>query len=398
MLKQAVGYAYPWDFAGDPDAADRAASLGLDTVAVAANYHVTRAATPLHPLHRIVHEERAACYVPLRDDAWRGHRLVPATPTSDRDSGSFVDARNQLSAQGLRVYAWIVLCHNSTLGEDNNDLVVRNAYDDLYPYALCPSKEEVRQYCQTLVAEIIASAPLDGVVLEACGPMGFDHGGHHDKTQLAGWNATQRKMLSLCFCATCRERYAAEGLDSDRLAGRIRAGVEVVGKDAPASVGEWLGDDDADAVAVVRTGLAADLRALLINTCRSNSQRVETVVHGSSDRWSTGSFSTLQPRLGEGVDTVVGNCWDVTEGEERIRELRTLASPSTDVGGYLRLNSDWEPGEATDRRLESYLAAGASELHLYNLGLLGEEGLSRLAGVVRTARSLSTATGQSGGN
>lgn len=397
MLKHAVGYAYPWDFAGDPDAAGRVASLGLDTVAVAANYHVTRAATPLHPAHRILHAERAACYVPLREEAWRGHRLVPAAPSSDRDSGSFVDARNQLSAQGLRVYAWIVLSHNSTLGQDHDDLVVRNAYDDLYSYALCPSQDDVRDYCRTLVAEIIASTTVDGVVLEACGPMGLDHGGHHDKTQLAGWNPTQRKLLSLCFCTACRERYSAVGLDSDRLATTVREGVEASGNTAPTSVEEGLGSDDADAVATVRTGLAGDLRSLLIDTSRSAARPLTTIVHGSNDRWATGSFSTLQPRVGEGVDTVVANCWDVKAGEERIRALRRLALPSTDVGAYLRLNSDWESGDTADRLLAGYLAAGASELHLYNLGLLGEAGLSRLADVVSTARGLSPTDCKSGG-
>ncbi len=393
MLKRAVAYTYPWDFAGDPEAAGRSASLGLDTVAVAASYHVTRAATPLHPARRIFHARDAACYTPLRPEAWRGHRLVPAPPRSDRDSGSFVDARNQLSAQGLRVYAWIVLSHNSTLGGQHDDLVVRNAYDDLYPYALCPSQDDVREYCRTLVTEILASTPLDGVVLEACGPMGLDHGSHHDKTQLAGWNPTQRQMLSLCFCTACRERYSAAGLDGDRLATRIRAGVEAVGSDAPMSIEDWLGEDDANAVGTVRTGIAGELRALLVDSCHTDAQGLQIVVHGSSDRWATGSFSTLQPRVGDGVNTVVANCWDVSAGEERIRELRTLAPASTDVGAYLRLSSDWEPGQATDRLLASYLAAGASELHLYNLGLLGRAGLSRLTALVNTARRL-TSTGR----
>ena len=50
MVKRSVGYAYQWDYIGDPAAASRAATLGLDAVAVAASYHSTRAATPLHPI------------------------------------------------------------------------------------------------------------------------------------------------------------------------------------------------------------------------------------------------------------------------------------------------------------------------------------------------------------
>lgn len=61
MLKRLVGDAYAWDYAGDPAAAPRAARLGLDAVAVAASYHATRAATPLHPEHRFHDAEQAAC-------------------------------------------------------------------------------------------------------------------------------------------------------------------------------------------------------------------------------------------------------------------------------------------------------------------------------------------------
>src|SRR5215203_2753993 len=82
MVNRSVGYAYPWDYVGDPAAATRAAELGLDSAALAASYHATRAGTPLHPGHRVF-EVESACYVPVRPDAWRGHRLVPAVPAWD---------------------------------------------------------------------------------------------------------------------------------------------------------------------------------------------------------------------------------------------------------------------------------------------------------------------------
>jgi len=137
QMKRSVGYAYPWDYVGDPAAAPRAADLGLDAVAVAASYHATRAATPLHPHHRIFEAEHAACYVPVREQVWRGHRLVPHLPAWDPDGDSFGNACRQLTAEGLQVQAWIVLTHNSALGRGHPDLVVRNAFGDVYPYALC---------------------------------------------------------------------------------------------------------------------------------------------------------------------------------------------------------------------------------------------------------------------
>ena len=204
-----MGYAYPWDHIDDPAAAPRAATLGLDTVAVAASYHATRAATPLHPTRRIFEAPQAACYVPVREPAWRGHRLVPATPPWDPAGESFANACRHLAAEGLPVEAWIVLTHNSTLGRAHPNLVVRNAFGDLYPYALCPSQQDVQDYCLTLVEEVFRSAALHGVVLESCGPMGIDHGGKHDKTEFAEWDAPRRTLLSLCFSSACASRYAA---------------------------------------------------------------------------------------------------------------------------------------------------------------------------------------------
>ncbi|MFB6783754.1 hypothetical protein ACFCX0_42310 [Streptomyces sp. NPDC056352] len=60
----ALGYAYPWDLDGDPAAADRIRAVGVDAVALAAVYHTTRAATPLHPARRVFEAAHAACYVP----------------------------------------------------------------------------------------------------------------------------------------------------------------------------------------------------------------------------------------------------------------------------------------------------------------------------------------------
>jgi hypothetical protein len=369
-VKRSVGYAYPWDYIGDPAAASRAATLGLDAVAVAASYHATRAATPLHPGHRIFEAEHGACYAPVREQAWRGHRLIPDLPAWDPDGDSFGNACRQLTAEGLQVEAWIVLAHNSALGRAHPDLVVRNAFGDVYPYALCPAAQDVQEYCLTLVEEIVRSGPVHGVVLEACGPMGIEHAGKHDKTEFATWDEARRALLSLCFCQACERRYAAGGLDSDRLAELVRAGVD----SRTGTIGDCLGGWAAK-VAAIRTGIAGQLRASLAASCRSVAPGVRITVHGSSDVWATGSFATVQPAVGKDVDAVVASCWDPEAGGHRIGGLRALVAPGTDVGAYLRLDRGWPAGDATDRRLQEYLASGMDELHLYHLGLLDAHGL-----------------------
>jgi hypothetical protein len=388
MVNRSVGYAYPWDYLGDPAAGQRAARLGLDSVALAASYHATRAGTPLHPRHRVV-EVDSACYVPVRPDAWRGHRLVPPVPASDPDGTSFEAARRQLAGAGLPVEAWVVLTHNGTLGRAHPDLTVRNAFGDRYPYGLCPAGQDVQQYCLTLVREVLAAGSVSGIVLEACGPMGFDHAGRHEKTEFAGWDGVSRTLLSLCFCSACLHRYTAAGIDGERLLEVVRAGVDA----GAGTVEERLGAALAAEVATVRTGVATKLRRLLVAAVRAADADLRVTVHGSDDPWSTGSFATVQPALGAGIDSVVASCWDVTAGGGRIRGLRALA-PDVEVGAYLRLDRDWEGGEATDRRLADYLEAGMSELHLYHLGLLGRPGLAAMRAVVARARRLAVPDGR----
>ncbi|MGI8332593.1 hypothetical protein ACRYCC_21795 [Actinomadura scrupuli] len=195
-------FCYPWDVVGDPAAAGRMAGLGVGTITLAAAYHSVRAITPYHPAHRVVQAHHAAAYFPVRAHAWRDRRLRPTAPSwGVADPDPFGTAAAALRAAGLAVEAWIVLTHNTRLGLAHPDLSVRNTFGDRYPYALCPAHAEVREYLRTLVAEVTELYDLSGLVLEACGWLGVEHGAHHDKTQ--GLTPGQRELLSVCVCETC---------------------------------------------------------------------------------------------------------------------------------------------------------------------------------------------------
>lgn len=346
-----VIYAYPWDVLGDPAAPARLAALGVDAVALAASYHSVRAATPFHPTHRLV-DARAACYVPVRPSAWTG-RLVPATP-SWTSPDAFVRARDLLRAEGLAVHAWVVLTHSSPLGTADPDLTVRNAFGDIYPYALCPSHSDVADYCRTLVREIVELGAPDAVILEACGPMGFRHGGTHEKTDGADWSQVQADLLSLCFCAACAGRYPWG------LAPLVRAGVD----GSPDSVEDALGDL-APAVREVRTGLAEELQRLVVPEAGA----LPVTLHASPDPWATGPFAWTGPK--SPVRTLVGNCWgDVESSAEKLARLRALASPGTRIGAYV-LALPPRPADPVRMReeMDRYSSAGAEEFHIYHGGL-----------------------------
>jgi hypothetical protein len=387
-MVSAVGYAYPWDLDGtDPAAIERIHGVGVDAVAVAASYHSTRAATPQHPSRRLVEADYSACYVPVRPATWRARRLVPAAPTWTAPD-AFLTARDTLAGAGLPVYAWTVLTHNRRLGAAAPDLTVRNAFGECYPYALCPSADEVVDYCRTLVAEIVAQGHPAGVVLEACGPLGVEHGGEHDKTGFAGWGAVQRDLLSLCWCPACRRGQAEAGLDPQAIAGRVRAALADQAPTGAATVEGVLGPDAAAVLARVRAAATRRLTQAAADAARSAAPGLRVLMHASARPWATGSFPAVDAGTAAVVDAVVGSCWDGPDaGRGAISDLVTLADPARCVGGYVRPDTapDREPAELA----HGYRAAGASEVHLYHLGLVDEPARRRLAGYAAAMRTAS---------
>jgi hypothetical protein len=376
VTTKSIAHAYPWDLVDDPAAAERIAGLGVDAVALAASYHTVRAATPLHPRHRLVDARHAALYLPVRQEVWRGRRLVPAGPSWVDGDDPYGAASAALRGAGLPVHAWTVLTHSSRLGDQRPDLTVRSAFGERYPYALCTSAPDVVEYAHTLVSEVVELGAPDGVVLEACGPLGLFHGGHHEKTDGADWTPVQQTLLSLCFCAACLDRYAAGGVDAAELGGRVRSAVD----GGAGSVAEALGADLAERVSQIRTGVVRDLRRLLVGRVRELAPGTRVALHATADPWATGPFATVAPAVDADVDVLVASCWPGPEvSVPAIRALRELAARDTVVAGYLlALPPRPADGEELLKEALHYVEAGATEFHLYHAGLASRRRLDAL--------------------
>ena len=378
-----TGYSYPWDYLGDPDAAPRAVDLGVDVVALAASYHATRVISPLHPTRFSTDVPYSACYAPLREEAWRDHRLTPRAPSWLDRENSFASAQRRLADVGLVVDAWIVLTHYDDVGYEHPDLVVRNAFDEAYPYALCPQAEDVHEYCLTLVTEILRTTNCRGVVLEACGPMGLHHSGVHDKSEFARLRATDEQLLSICFCRSCQLGLHERGVDERDLARHVR---DAVGTNAT-SLEEALGDELASEVATYRVALATTLRQALVERVRREQPGATVTLHASPQRWATGSFSPVGDGATLiGVTTTVANCWDASTAEAELRALHDLARGRSTLGGYVRVDQGWSDDTLVDETIRRYVDAGMEELHLYHLGLLSRTSLIAAQRVVAAFR------------
>jgi hypothetical protein len=343
------GHAYPWDVLGDPAFADRAPKR----VTLAATYHSTRAATPLHPEHQIVDARWAALYRPIRPRAWKDHDLRPLAPDWVTSPDAFGDAADELRRAGHQVTAWIVLTHNTRLGTLRPDVAVVNCFGESYPYALCPAHAEVRDYAATLAAEAVRDVEIDGISLESCGQLGVAHLGHHEKTEGA-WTPAAAVLLSICCCTACQAAWAAAGLVPAEIVAGLRAAVldpEVTPPDAVLAT-----------ILAVRHRHTDLLRAQVL----AGLPRVPITLHCQPDPWATGPSPGLTPTAEDDVDALLVPCWPLTPASaDLVRQAATTGLP---VDAYVTVLSSASPAQLEEhvRRLH---AAGASRFSLYHLGL-----------------------------
>ncbi len=383
---QVVAYAYPWDVIGDPDFADRARGLGVSKVALAAAYHTTRAATPLHPGHRTVEARSAALYRPVRPEAWDGARLVPPSATWVAAHDPYGEAAALLAEAGFEVAAWIVLTHSTLLGEANLDLAVVNCWDEPYPYALCSRHEDVRRYAETLAAEAVRDTPTSTAILEACGQLGFGHGGHHEKTDGA-YDAATQELLSICCCRACREDWTARGLDAEATVAALRDAT------GAAPSGAAVDPTALDAILASRHAAADELRHRVIAAVREAAPGiVEIGLHAQPDPWATGASPGLTPATADDVDLVVSFCWPTTEASvETGRRLVEAVDGRAAAAAYVTVLPPTTE-DAFGDHVRALVDAGIDQIHLYHLGLASADRQHLLAEATKVPTTAATRT------
>lgn len=394
---RATGYLYPWDVIDDPAASDRLAGLRVDSIALAAAYHGVRAVTPFHPRHRFVEAEHSALYVPVRPASWASSPIQTASAQSwTGHPDSFGLAKSRLLEVGLSVDAWVVLCHRDPgprdlAGDgaaDSAEFCVRNAFGDRYRYALCPSQPAVVDYTHRLVAEVLELGRPDGLVVEACGPLGIGHGHLHDKSAMEGMSVLEEALLSLCFCPACAVSLTDLGVDAARSADRVRHAVRELsashepnsfyrsresheGSDGSATpVEDALGPEAAALHAVRLFAIGRLWRQVLAQAADFGVSRVS--FHATPGRWRTGPATTLPVDVLEQSPArlIVPTDTDPQSNVARIGRVRERTT--AEMAAFFSVLQNSPAGLSAETLVEHWrllLAAGADELHLYHVGL-----------------------------
>ncbi|MDT0469056.1 hypothetical protein [Streptomyces gibsoniae] len=375
-------FLYPWDVVGDPEAAGRVAALGVRQATLASAYHSTRALTPRHPRHRVMTARHAAVLYPP-DGRWDGREPRPY-PAGDWAPGdAFGEAAKTLADAGLEVHSWVVLAHNSRLGEEHPDTSVVNAYGDRYPWAPCIAQPATRAYLVDLAAEAAVRPGARGTELESLGWYGLAHLHAHDKIGGVGLGEAGQYLMSLCFCAVCREGYAARGLDADELAAAVRAALEPLWRGVSAAGeggagGGWaeieqlLGEDRASATRAWRDDTARTLQEEAVAAVRAAApDGFQVLLHADPVSYHCGANAGVDPAhilsVADGVVVpCTGGTGPLTPFAEQRRADAVLAANFTVVSGM-----GGSPA-TLERDARAAVERGATHLRLYHAGLASD--------------------------
>ncbi|MEU5853316.1 hypothetical protein, partial [Saccharopolyspora shandongensis] len=272
------------------------------------------------------------------------------------------------------------------LGTEFPEFAVQNCFGETYPWALCPAQEEVRAFAARLTAESLAELDVRSVVLEACGQLGAIHQHQHEKTD-AVWSPAAARLLSVCCCAACAAGWAEHDVLPEAARALLREEVRRL-----IAEGDLTATEDR---------LPGELRAAFLSTRQRATDQLRqdvlkeiggdrrVVLHGAIDQWVTGALPGLTPQAAHDVDAVVLPCW--VPGAATVANVAAAAGSipaAVDIGAYVTAAGPEVPDIAGYvRELER---AGATELHLYHLGLAGPARWPDLRRAVEQAHGRST--------
>ncbi|HEY4346554.1 MAG TPA: hypothetical protein VGM80_03120 [Gaiellaceae bacterium] len=356
-----------------------AVRLGLDALVVAAAYHSVRAFAPRLPSRRVVTVDAGAYFEPDPRLYGEIQPLKAAGPVS----GDSLRRCVELAAEaGIRLRAWAVLTHSTSLGRRHADHTVENAFGDRYLHALCPSSPAVRAYAAGLVADI-AERGMTSIDLEAFGSYGYAHGSHHDKPR-HDLSPAAEALLSLCFCRWCTAAFGSADIDAERLR-------SATVKAADASVQEPdLGKGPLEALGALPDGeRAVEMRAqatleLLAEVRAAVGIAVELHAIGTAAPLGLGDpMAAGDPRLRAHVDGVIVPAYGLAP-EAVVGEIEAArAAIGVPVAVGLRIVAPDGGGTRLEHCVRAATDAGVASFRHYHFGLATAAELEALGHVVR---------------
>lgn len=385
-------YAHPWDLTELEriGGMQRLVDLGYNELSLAMAYHAGRWLTPWHSSGMVRFLEDGCVHFRPSD----GYRELTAKVSAEvPDEGACPLLRAiQSMPTSISLQAWTVLFHNSRLGRLHPQSCIVNALGDVYGYALCPARPEVRAYGLQILEDLSVREGLDAIEIEAAGFLGHKHGSHHDKSSY-GYEPVADFLLSYCFCSSCLIGLAAVGANVDELRGLVAAGVVKLRREADAMDTGHLGGEDSQARLESLLG-ESNLQALLahrLQVYRGFLAEIrirtegDTAIHLQLEPSPLFSGSQMGVPIAAVADLVDGIV--MTHYGQRPEEIAAIWQSLPEIEVPMRA-AIWPraPQFTSDADLcrvwDAVAAAGGAGLRIYHLGLLPWKTLERVAKVL----------------
>jgi len=296
-------FAYPWDLVidGVEESLRLARDLGADRLAVAVAYHSAEVVAPRRAQHVQLTAEANVSHFALAGDfsglALPQGRLAASHPALAGQIGAAADA------VGLKLTAWVVVCHNTGLAQQHPDAALENCFGDRSAHGLCPSNPVVRTYAAELCQQVAGIGIFDEIFIESVAFLPSGHGHPHELWAIRD-DPASRYLRSLCFCASCVHLGAQRGIDGAQLRDFVARTLQSTWNSPLAPARDPDPGDELSGLLVARPDLAA-WTAMRCDTVASLVGDLAAIAHDRGARLATGLGVFARPApLGwiEGID------------------------------------------------------------------------------------------------
>ncbi len=374
-------YLYPWDLEdeGAANVLPRLRDIGIDAVSLAVSYHAGKFVRPHAPGRRVYFPEDGTIYFEPEDS-----RYGRIKPRRNSQIGAY-DPLREIARHdpGMKVTAWTVGLHNTPLGREHPDLVVRNAFDDPLWNALCPSQAAVREYLVALCSDLAGNQPLAEIAIETPGWQAYRHG-HHHEFELIELTPRAEVMLGMCFCDACLAAAKAAGLDGAALKARTRDELDTFFADGTEPASDPETDADWRALTAMRTegvgALVDEVRAAM--PAAVSLAVIPTTQSPNALCWIEGSdlarlaqTARLEvPAYQVGVPAIMAD----------VAQVRAAAGGAARIGYILRPTfPNLGSADEVRRAVTELAATGATSISFYNYGHMRLTSLDWIAAALR---------------